>query len=295
MRVVEGPLQRLAIEAGDPVCYTLAVGGAVGGGSDGAATGDQMALNPVLCTGLEIRFLHALSCRFCDSATAKSYGGGYCYPCFKRLARCDLCVMSPDRCHYHHGTCREPEWGEAFCMQPHIVYLANSSGPKVGITRDGRQIGRWLDQGACQGVPILATSTRQIAGIAEVNLAGYLPDRTDWRRLVAGDAEPVDLLALRDELKREMTTLPDGAHWLDEQPVSLVYPVARYGHRLKRLRLDEEPVISGNLMGIKGQFLLFEHGVFNVSQHASYHVRVTATGEPLAASVGGSDQMELFK
>jgi hypothetical protein len=290
MSSVEGPLTKLIIEPDDPVSYSLRVGH----DGDDAGSVDLLALNAFLGTGLEIRFLDRISCRFCQSPTAKSYGGGYCYPCFKKLARCDLCVMSPDRCHYHQGTCREPEWGETFCMQPHIVYLANSSGPKVGITRNGYQVGRWLDQGACQGVPILAATTRQVAGIAEVSLAGYLPDRTEWRRLVAGDAEPVDLLKLRDELKRELTVLPDGATWLDEQPVAFSYPVTRYGHRLTRLRLDEEPLISGNLMGMKGQFLLFEHGVFNVSQHTSYHVRVTASGEPVASNIGGSDQMELF-
>jgi len=283
MPSVEGPLQKLIVEPGDPVNYTLAVG------TEASA---RLALNPLLGTGLEIRYLQRIACRYCASPTAKSYGGGYCYACFKRLARCDLCVVSPDRCHFQQGTCREPEWGEAFCMQPHLVYLANSSGPKVGITRHGHQAGRWLDQGACQALPILAATTRQIAGIAEVSLAGYLPDRTDWRRLVSGDAAPIDLLQLRDEL-RHKATLPEGVTWLDEQPLSFSYPILRYGHRLRRLRFDGQSLISGNLLGIKGQFLLFEHGVFNIQQHTSYHVRVTATGES-AASVGGSDQMELF-
>ena len=284
MQIVEGALAKLTAEAGDPVSYLLMTG------ADGGPT---LALNDVIGTGLEVRFLELITCWFCGTATPKSYGGGHCYQCFKRLARCDLCVMSPDRCHYHLGTCREPDWGESFCMQPHIVYLANSSGAKVGITRRGYQTGRWLDQGACQAVPILAAPTRQLAGLAEVSLAGYLPDRTDWRALVTRDAEPVDLLVLRDELHGK-ALLPDGVTWLDEQPVSFSYPVARYGHTVKRLRLDEQPLIGGNLIGVKGQYLLFEHGVFNVRQHTAYHVRVTATGEPMASNVGGSDQMELF-
>ncbi len=285
MPAIEGPLQKLIVKYDDPVTYTLALGN---------ESQEQLALNPVLGSALEIRFLDRISCRFCESLTPKSYGDGYCYPCFKRLARCDLCVMSPDRCHYDQGTCREPGWGESFCMQPHIVYLANSSGPKVGITRAGNEIGRWLDQGACQALPILAAATRQGAGFAEVSLARYLPDRTDWRLLVARDATPVDLLELRDELKAETTVLPEGVTWLDEQPLSFNYPVTQYGHQLKRLRIDEARVIAGNLMGIKGQFLLFEHGVFNVRQHTSYHVRITAPGAPAAFNIGGSDQMELF-
>ncbi len=285
MQLVEGPLIKLVAEAGDTVSYTLQLD------DENAAS---IALNSVISDGLEIRFLGRISCRFCKSITPKSYGDGYCYRCFMRLARCDLCVVSPDRCHYQQGTCREPQWGESFCMQPHIVYLANSSGPKVGITRNGYQIGRWLDQGACQAVPILAAATRQNAGLAEASLAKYLPDRTDWRRLVREDSEPVDLLVLRDKLRRTVSGLPQGITWLDEQPLSFNFPVARYSHRVGRLRLDHTPVVSGNLLGIKGQFLLFEHGVFNVRQHTSYHVRVTAFDEPLASTVGGADQMELF-
>ena len=154
--------------------------------------------------------------------------------------------------------------------------------------------GRWLDQGARQALPILAATTRRNAGIAEVALAEHLPDRTDWRALVSREATPVDLLKLRDELTAKLTVVPEGVTWLDEQAQNFNYPVIQYGHRLKRLRLDEDPVISGNLIGIKGQFLLFEHGVFNVRQHTSYHVCATASGERAASSVGGSDQMELF-
>jgi hypothetical protein len=278
-------MHKLSVQNGDPVTYTLTLG------KDSQA---QLPLNPILGSALEIRFLDRISCQHCESTTPRSYGGGYCYSCFKRLARCDLCVLSPDRCHYHKGTCREPQWGDSFCMQPHIVYLANSSGPKVGITRAGYEIGRWLDQGARQALPILAATTRRDAGIAEVALAEHLPDRTDWRALVSREATAVDLLKLRDELTAKLTVVPEGVTWLDEQAQNFNYPVIQYGHRLKRLRLDEEPVISGNLIGIKGQFLLFEHGVFNVRQHTSYHVCVTASGERAASSVGGSDQMELF-
>ncbi|MFP6835751.1 MAG: DUF2797 domain-containing protein [Pseudomonadales bacterium] len=282
---IEGKLQKLSVQNGDPVSYTLTLG---------TESEAQLPLNPVLGSALEIRFLGRISCQHCGSTTPKSYGDGYCYSCFRRLARCDLCVLSPDRCHYHKGTCREPEWGESFCMQPHIVYLANSSGPKVGITRAGYEIGRWLDQGARQALPILSATTRRDAGVAEVAFAEHLPDRTDWRALVSREATPVDLLKLRDELAAKLTVLPEGVRWLDEQALSFNYPVIQYGHRLQRLRLDEEPVISGNLIGIKGQFLLFEHGVFNVRQHTSYYVRATASGERAASSVGGSDQMELF-
>ena len=139
MNELQGPLEKLAATRGvrgGPARYELVVG-------DG-----RLALNPCVGAGLEIEFLGRISCRHCAAPTRRSYAQGYCYRCFKTLARCDLCVVSPDRCHYHEGTCREPAWGEAFCMSPHLVYLANSSGAKGGITRAGQEVGRWLEQGA---------------------------------------------------------------------------------------------------------------------------------------------------
>lgn len=286
MTGVEGPLAMMKVVPADPVRYTAVVGEAT------------VPLVEALGRGLEIRFLGRISCRHCGAVTQRSYGGGYCYPCFKTLARCDLCVVSPDRCHYAAGTCREPEWGEAFCMRPHLVYLANSSGPKVGLTGAGNQVGRWLDQGARQGLVIMSTATRQQAGNVEVTLAALVGDRTDWRALVSGEGHPVDLLQLRDELRERLHVggwrLPQDAAWEDEQPVEFRYPVQRYPHRIVPLRLEDRDVIRGNLLGIKGQYLLFDHGVFNVRHHTSYHVRLTLLAETLGPGTGDDHQMELF-
>lgn len=179
-------------------------------------------------------------------------------------------------------------------MQPHLVYLANSSGAKVGITGAGNEVGRWLDQGARQGLVILSAPTRHSAGIAEVRLAELVSDRTDWRALVSGDGQPIDLAALRDRLRREVEQLPEGVAWQDCQPREFHYPVQRYGHKITALRLTQRPLIRGNLLGIKGQYLLFEHGVFNVRHHTSYHVQLTLLPEALPSGAGDDHQMELF-
>ncbi len=268
-------------DGNDPVVYQLPVGD------------DVLPLNELIGQGLALDFLHQISCCHCRAISRKSYGGGYCYPCFKKLAQCDLCVVSPDRCHYHLGTCREPEWGEAFCMQEHLVYLANSSGPKVGITRRGGEQQRWRDQGASQAVAIVGTATRHLAGVVEVMLRRYVTDRTEWRRLVSTDSPQVDLVGLRDELQAQLSELPEGTGWVDAEAVTVIrYPIMRYG-KVARLTLTaEQDHIEGLLLGIKGQFLLFDHGVFNVRQHRSYHVRAQAIAAP--APYDGDPQLEMF-
>ena len=114
----------------------------------------EVPLNQYLGSTLQLSFDGVINCIHCDRKTNKSFNQGYCYPCFKRLAQCDSCIVSPEKCHYHEGTCREPEWGETHCMIDHIVYLANTSGIKVGITRGTQVPTRWMDQGATQAKPI---------------------------------------------------------------------------------------------------------------------------------------------
>jgi hypothetical protein len=235
-----------------------------------------LELNGLLGRGLRIESLGRMSCSHCGGDTRRRYGDGYCYGCFRTLARCDLCVVSPARCHFSQGTCREPDWGESYCMQPHVVYLANSSAPKVGLTRQGGEINRWLDQGASQGLLVARAATRHCAGLLEAALARRVSDRTDWRTLLRGDVPVVDLSALRDCLRPDDTALPAGAQWLDQETArSLNYPVLSYPRRLDRFQLDGDDLVAGPLLGVKGQYLLFEHGVFPVRGHRGWHVRVT--------------------
>ena len=49
-------------------------------------------------------------------------------------------------------------------MIDHIVYLANTSGLKVGITRGSQVPTRWMDQGATQALPIFRVDTRMHSG-----------------------------------------------------------------------------------------------------------------------------------
>ena len=278
----EGLLRKLSFTPDTPIRYVLHAGGDLG-------------LNACLGQGLRITWLDEIRCEQCGRRTRKRYGGPYCYRCFKTLARCDLCVVSPTRCHYHLGTCREPTWGEEYCMVPHTVYLANSSGVKVGLTRGVSGVGRWIEQGASQGLAIARTDTRRAAGELEALLAERVPDRTDWRTLVTGGSSPADLAAVADRLRDRIRPRGEevaGARWLDErEPMEFQYPVTRYSRRAVRLTLGDgaDRVVEGRLRGIVGQYLLFDHGAFNVAGHTGGAVRVEVLGDDFV-----EPQMELF-
>ena len=285
VKSISGTLRKLNVEAAEPIRYSFQV---IGEGDEP----QYLSLSNQLGSGVRIEFLARIVCIHCGRQTAKSYGGGYCYPCFTTLARCDLCVVSPARCHYHAGTCREPEWGESFCMHGHLIYLANTSGLKVGITRSSFEEGRWMDQGAVQAMAILWAQTRRDAGLVEVQIAQGLSDRTDWRRLVQGDVPELDLAQECVQLQADLGELPAGVSWIEPRKLrTFTYPIVRYPSRLERLRLAEGHV-EGNLLGIKGQYLLLSSGVFNVRQHTGYEVRISLFPEPITTP--GGDQLGLF-
>lgn len=244
-----------------------------------------VAMHDLIGRPLQFDYAGAIFCQNCQRKTNKSYSGGFCFPCSQKLAQCDLCFMKPETCHFEQGTCREPDWGLAVCMQDHIVYLANSSGVKVGITRIGQVPTRWLDQGATQALPIFRVKSRYQSGLVEVMFKQHVADRTDWRKMLKGDAEPVDLAAQRDRLMTECADdivalqkqFEDGAiqPLPAEQTVTIDYPVAQYPEKIKALNFDKTPQIEGVLQGIKGQYLLLDCGVLNIRKFAGYQVSLS--------------------
>ena len=116
-----------------------------------------------------------------------------------KLPQCDSCQMRPETCSYYEKKCRDPKWGEENCMIDHTVYLANSSGIKVGITRKYQQIHRWMDQRAISAVPVFTVRERRDAGLLEVEMKEYFADKTNWRKMLKGDVENIDLETVKKE------------------------------------------------------------------------------------------------
>lgn len=268
---------------------------------------DVLDLADYMGRGVVLRYSGAMHCWSCERSIRKAYGRAYCYDCFVSLARTDLCFVSPDRCHFTAGTCREPEWGAKVCMQPHTVYLANTSGPKIGITRKGRELRRWADQGAAMAMAIAQAPSRRAAGAMEAYFKGQLSDRTDWRKLVAGAGMPGNLSQLRDglfEQRHEISSndpsrIPvdeiDGLQWVEEPVVTeFRYPVQMYSPAERLVLGVEQGVIKGNLCGAIGQFLLLSGGVFNVADHRAMDVEIELTEPFTGNAVSGSQQMSLF-
>ena len=242
----------------------------------------RIALNPLLGKAIKLTFTGNIRCVHCNRTIKKSFNQGYCYPCFISLAQCDMCIMKPETCHYEAGTCREPSWGEAFCFKPHIVYLANSSGIKVGITRQTQIPTRWIDQGAVQALPIFKVQSRFMAGLIEIAIAKHVSDKTSWQQMLKNHVAPLDLADKRGELVSkcdvELTEiikrfgLQAIEFLVDESSVDICFPVDTYPVKIKSFNLDKNPEVSGILQGVKGQYLLLDAGVINIRKFSGYEV-----------------------
>ena len=238
---------------------------------------------------IEIEATGNIHCVSCGVKTPKSYSQGHCFKCFKTKAACDMCIMKPETCHYHLGTCREDSFAHEVCFQPHIVYLANSSALKVGITRLGQMPTRWLDQGATQALPIMQVGSRRLSGQLEIMFGSQVADKTDWRKLLKGEAEPLNLIEIRERLIEEFAPkiqsirdefsqnleFNETIELLEnELPREFVYPVDQYPEKIKSHNLDKTPIIRGKLHGIKGQYLILDTGVINIRKYTGYEIKI---------------------
>ena len=269
-KMTTGVIRKMVVEATEPVTYWLPMGE------------ERLEVQSLLGSQISLEFTGRIYCIECGRKTTKSFNQGYCFPCLRSLAACDMCIVKPELCHYDQGTCRQPSWGESHCMRPHVVYLANSSGLKVGITRASQVPTRWIDQGAVQALPLYEVDSRLQSGWLEVALKRYISDRTDWRAMLKGDPSQLDLLVERDRLLGEASVdlaqcqlkigsasmrLVEGA-----QEARFKYPVLVYPEKIKAHNFDKHARIEGRLQGVKGQYMILDTGVLNIRKFAGYEV-----------------------
>ena len=270
---VKGTLRKMKTRLAAPVEYALRAGD------------DDVELNPLIGKTLQLEYSGVINCVHCGRETKKSFNQGYCYPCFQSLAQCDSCIIHPEKCHFDQGTCREPAWGERFCMQDHIIYLANSSGLKVGITRATQVPTRWIDQGATQALAILRVRSRLQSGTLEVMFKQHVADKTNWRDMLKGTAERLDMAVERDRLlaecQEEIAELEQRFGFFaisvlnGIDAVDIEYPVQEYPEKIGSFNFDKDPLVTGTLLGIKGQYLILDGGVINLRRFGGYEVAVS--------------------
>lgn len=259
--MTSGLIQKMRVEHGSPIQYTLELA-------------DAIRMNDYIGKSIQLEWTGKIVCSNCGKTTKNSFGQGFCYPCFQAAPQAAPCIISPELCRAHLGEGRDIEWERKHHDQPHVVYLAVSDAVKVGVTRADQRMTRWMDQGAHAAIVLAETPNRFLAGTIEVALKSMMTDKTNWQRMLKNEINyDIDL---QEEKGMAEDALPfDLRDYVsdDDGIISFDYPVLQFPTKVKSVSFDKTSIVSGKLVGIKGQYLIFEdQSVINLRKHTSYEV-----------------------
>jgi hypothetical protein len=258
----EGVLTKMQTENGSPIQYYLIF------------ENDFLNVNQLLDKKISINFMR-YQCLNCG-LQKKIYRQGFCYDCFYLIPQAADWVISPEKSKAHLNIEeRDLEFEKRVQLQPHVVYLANSSSVKVGVTRKSQIPTRWIDQGAHEAIEIVEVPNRYLAGITEVALKDHLSDKTNWRSMLKNDVKDENLIDWRNNLKQFIPEEAAEYYLENNAETNLQFPVLKYPEKPKTLILEKSPFYEGVLKGIKGQYLIFDDDtVFNIRGNEGYVVSI---------------------
>ena len=247
-----GVLQKMLTEWADPIRYYLPM------------ESDFVAMNQLIGQHISLQFKH-FHCLNCGE-NKPIFRQGYCKECFFEVPQTADWIMHPELSKAHLNIEeRDLNYEQQVQLQPHYVYLANTSEVKVGVTRKSQAPTRWIDQGAHEALVIAEVPNRYLAGIAEVALKQHIADKTNWRKMLTNQFTSVDLQAVKAQLRPFIP--PEVQPYIAEETAlwHLHFPVLQYPAQVRSLQLLQTPHYEGKLVGIKGQYLIFEDNtVFNI-------------------------------
>ncbi|MBG42860.1 MAG: hypothetical protein CL530_02725 [Aequorivita sp.] len=261
----EGVLTKMQTENGSPIQYYLVF------------ENDFLNVNQLLNKKVSINFLR-YQCLNCG-LQKKIYRQGFCYDCFYEIPQAADWIMNPELSKAHLGIeDRDLAYEEKVQIQPHVVYLANSSSVKVGVTRKSQIPTRWIDQGAHEAIEIVEVPNRYLAGITEVALKEHVSDKTNWRTMLKNEIKDEDLVEWRNKLKQFIPAEAAEYYLENNAETNLQFPVLKYPEKPKSLNIDKNPFYEGILKGIKGQYLIFDDDtVFNIRGNEGYVVSISVS------------------
>jgi len=256
----QGVLRKMQTEMAAPIQYYLIL------------ENDFLHMNQLLNKTIHLQFV-AYQCLNCG-LNKPIYRQGFCKSCFFDIPQAADWIMRPELSTAHDGKeDRDLDYEKKVQLQPHIVYLANSSNVKVGVTRKTQVPTRWIDQGAHEAIEIVEVPNRYLAGITEVALKEHVGDKTNWRKMLKNDVEDENLVAWREKLKQYIPDEAKDYYIASNTETELQFPVNRYPEKPKSLNIEKEKSYTGRLVGLKGQYLIFEDDrVFNVRGNEGYVV-----------------------
>lgn len=259
----QGVLTKMTTEFSQPIQYYLVF------------ENDFIHMNQLLDKTITIQFV-GYQCLNCG-LNKPIYRQGFCKSCFFDIPQAADWIMRPELSKAHLDIeDRDLEYEKKVQLQPHIVYLANSSNVKVGVTRKSQVPTRWIDQGAHEAIEIVEVPNRYLAGLTEIALKDHVADKTNWRTMLKNEIVDENLVEWRDRLKQYIPEEARDYFIESNTETNIEFPVLQYPEKPKSLNLEKTPNYQGVLKGIKGQYLIFEDGtVFNIRSNEGFVIALS--------------------
>lgn len=271
----EGNLRKLHIAPGahGVLSYNLA-------GADVLEPLPALDLSDQLGQQVRLDFKGQIHCAATGKRIKKTYGDGLSFSAWQVAPQAVESVIRPELSRIHEGIAlRDRDWEEAHHNVPHWVYLSQTSTIKVGVTgaHTGRR--RWYDQGAIAGTVLCIAPHRGLAGEMEVLLKEVFADKSAYRAMILAQTPDVEALEeAREEAFDHLGTAFEDYMQFDAPVETMQYPHLELPAKVRSVRLDKQPVVEGRLVGLKGQYLVFDTGeILNVRSHIGYRVRIAVS------------------
>jgi len=258
----QGVLKKMETEFGQPIQYFLVF------------ENDFLNINQLLNKTISIQFIKH-ECLHCGQ-DKPIYRQGFCKNCFFDIPQAADWIMRPELSTAHlNKEDRDLEYEKRAQLQPHIVYLANSSNIKVGVTRKNQVPTRWIDQGAHEAIEIVEVPNRYLAGITEVALKEHVSDKTNWRKMLKNEIVDESLEEWKQKLRAYIPEEAQDYFIENNHETHVEFPVLHYPEKPKSLNIEKEQEFVGKLVGIKGQYLIFkDQTVFNIRANEGLVVQI---------------------
>ena len=158
-------------------------------------------MNAKIGQDIKLSFDGTINCIACDRVTKKSFGGGFCYPCFGMRRNPANASSVPELCRAHEGEARDMAWAEetlprrANCLSREE--LCYQSGHHARVTNAYP-----LDRPGCDRCHRVCSRAQSLytAGLVEVAMKEHLTDRTNWQRMLKNEVIDADLVETKASL-----------------------------------------------------------------------------------------------
>jgi len=255
-----GQISKMITSFNNPIDYHLPIGDKL------------LSVNDLISKKIKIEYNNQIFCIECNKPIKKTYMQGYCYPCFLESPKTSECILRPHLCRAHLGESRNVQWSKEHCLKDNYVYLSITSNLKVGVTRSSQIPTRWIDQGAHLAIKFAKTPNRYLAGMIEKEISNQLSDRTQWRKMLKGDYD-TNINLIQEKEKLETTLSVEYREYIskDNTVTNIKYPIDAQLEKINSINLDKTPLVSNKLIGIKGQYFIFDNeNVLNIRKYTGY-------------------------